>query len=114
MNYQTPIRAGDLVRQIVIQRRSASKDSFGQESTAWVDVVVTRASIEPLSGYELVAAQAQFAETSHRIEIRYRPGITAAMRAVYQTRVFNILAVMDDFTAHKKLVLLCSEGLNQG
>lgn len=112
--YSVPIRAGDLKRQIVIQSRSTGKDSFGQSAVTWTNMVTTRAAITPLSGNELIAAQAQFAETTHHIEIRYRTGITAAMRAIYQGRVFNILSVIDDFTAHRRLVLVCSEGLNQG
>lgn len=112
--YSLPIRAGDLKRQITIQSRVAGKDSFGQSSVAWVDFVSTRAAITPLQGNELVTAQAQFAEISHHVEIRLRPGITASMRILYQGRIFNILSVIDDFTAHRRLVLMCSEGLNQG
>lgn len=108
------IRAGELNRQITIQARSATKDSFGQESTTWTDVITCFASISPLSGRELIAAQAQVAETTHEIQIRYRNWVTPANRVKYQGRVFNILNVLDEDMRHKSLRLLCSEGLNQG
>lgn len=103
-----------LNRRITLQQRSASKDSFGQESTNWTDYLTCWARIEPLSGRELIAAQAQQAETTHEIVIRYRPGIVPAMRAVYQGRIFNVLSVIDPEMAHAALQLQCSEGLTQG
>lgn len=108
------LRSGDLRRQIVIQQRSTTKDTHGQESTSWSDVATTWAAIEPLNGRELLAAQAQQSETTHQVVIRYRTGITAANRVLYQGRVFNVLSVIDQDMKHRSLMLLCSEGLNQG
>lgn len=108
------LQSGALNRRITLQNRFASVDSYGQQSTIWSDQLSCWASITPLSGRELVAAQAMNAEVTHEIRIRYRPGITAAMRATYQGRIFNIQAVTDVDTAHVELQLLCSEGLNNG
>ena len=49
-----------------------------------------------------------------QVVIRYRPGIVAPMRLLYEGAIFNILSVLDDFTRHRKLTLLCSEGLTRG
>lgn len=108
------LRIGELNRQIKLQQRASSQDTYGQQVNTWSDVCTTWAHIRPLSGRELIAAQAVQSEVSHEIVIRYRPGITAAMRAVYQGRFFNILAVLDQDTQHRSLVLQVSEGLNQG
>lgn len=108
------IRSGDMKRRITFQTRSATKDGYGQESTTWSDLLSCWADIQPLSGRELVAAQAQLAETTHEIQIRYRTGITAALRVVYQGRIFNVLSVIDQDMQHRRLSLMCSEGLNQG
>lgn len=108
------LRAGDLNRRITIQQRSSTPDSYGQQSGAWTDVVTCWAGIEPLTGRELLAAQAVNTENTHQVKLRYRTGITAAMRVVYQGRLFNILSVIDPDTAHVALHLLCSEGLTQG
>jgi SPP1 family predicted phage head-tail adaptor len=36
------------------------------------------------------------------------------MRVIYQGRVFDIQSVIDVDTQHRRLALMCSEGLNQG
>jgi SPP1 family predicted phage head-tail adaptor len=108
------MRAGALRRQVALQTRIASKDTFGQASVSWTTTATTWADIEPLSGRELMAAQAQQAETTHKVSIRYRSGVTPAMRVVYQGRNFNVLSVLDDDMAHKSLTLLCSEGMTNG
>lgn len=108
------IRSGEFDRRISIQARGTTKDSFGQQVTTWTEVISCWARIRPMSGRELIAAQAVQAETTHRIEILYRPTVVPAMRAVYQGRIFNIESVIDDGTRHETLTLLCGEGLNQG
>jgi SPP1 family predicted phage head-tail adaptor len=45
------------------------------------------------------------------VTIRYRPGVTSAMRVRYQGRKFNILTVLDVEMAHVALELTCAEGL---
>ena len=108
------LRAGDMGRRITIQARGAGADSYGQQVSTWADVLTCWASIEPIDGRELLTAKSINAEVSHRVVVRYRAGIIAAMRVVYQGRFFNILSVIDPDTAHVALHLLCSEGLNQG
>lgn len=108
------MRSGTLNRQITLQQRVATVDTFGQRSLTWVDVAPTWAEIAPLTGRELEAAQAIHSEVSHQVTIRYRPGVTAAMRAVYQGRFFQIQAVLDTDTRHEQMLLMCSEGTNDG
>ena len=103
--------AGNLRRQVLIQQRGATVDTYGQRSTTWSDLVTTMADIQPLQGRELELAQAINAEVTHLVVMRYRPGITAAMRVVYQGRRFAIHSVMDVDTRHKTLQLACAEGL---
>lgn len=105
------LNSGDLNRRIRIEQRAVQRDTVGQLASPWDPVVTCWARIDQLSGRELVMAQAIHAETTHRIRIRYRPGITAAMRAVYGDRQFNVLGVTDPETAHVALDLFCSEGL---
>lgn len=108
------IRAGELDRRVTLQQRSTSQDTFGQQVTTWTDVAVLWANVRPLSGRELLTAGAINAELSHVVTIRYRAGITPAMRLTYGGQVFNILSVVDPEMAHVSLELQCSTGLNQG
>lgn len=108
----TLIDAGRLNRRVKLQQRVATVDAEGQQSTQWVDVVNTWASIEPASGREVLMGQAIQAEVTHTVTIRYRQGVTAAMRLVYQAELpYNIQSVIDVDTRHIAMVLLCSQGL---
>lgn len=108
------VRIGALDRRITLQQRSSSKDSSGQQSQTWSDAFTCWAAIDPLSGRELQAAQAIVAETTHEVLIRYRSTVRPDMRVVYQTKVFDVLNVLDEGMQHRMLRMLCSEGLNQG
>lgn len=108
------IRSGDLRRRITFQTRTTSVDTFGQQGITWADYLSCWADIQPMSGRELISAQALQAETTHEVVIRFRAGIVPAMRVVYQARRFNVLSVIDNDMQHRRLSLLCSEGLNQG
>jgi len=98
----TPLRSGDLRRRITLQRRTTGQDSVGQAATTWQNVATVWASIDLQ------------AEVTHTITIRYRPNVTAAMRAVYQGATYNIECVIDVEQRHVAMTLLCTVGLNEG
>lgn len=108
------MRAGKLNRRVVIESCATTQDAYGQRLTTWSTLANAWAYIKPLAGYELVAAQAVHAETTHQVDIRYQAGITTAHRVNFSGRLFNIVAVLDIDMGHRALRLLCSEGLNQG
>lgn len=108
------MQAGKLRKRIEIQRRSTTRDSYGQPTTAWETLATTQAEIEPMSGRELVAAMAVQSEVTHTVTIRYRPGINATLRIKYADRLFNIHSVIDESERHRMLTLMCSEGMNDG
>jgi len=104
-----------LRHRITIQSRSTTPDAYGGQPTTWTDFAVNvAAAIRPLSSRELMAAQAVQAETSHMITIRYRPGIVAAMRAVYKGRYFNLATPLNTDERNIELVIPAVEGLNNG
>lgn len=79
----------------------------GEPNTAWVDFLPrVSASVEPLRGRELYAAQEHQADVDVRIRIRYREGIEPTMRVVHDGRVYDIRAVIDPDLRHRELELL--------
>ena len=115
----TAIRAGQLSRRITLQQQSPSVDSYGQQVSAWTDVATVWASVEPSVGRELMAAQAVSLDQPTTITIRWQPlfaspKAVAAMRAVYNGRIFNIHSVENEFERNTVLTLIASEGLNDG
>lgn len=116
------MRSGDLRHQIVIEQRSASQDSFGDQVQTWTTVTTTYADIVPLSGRELQAAQSISTEVSHQIRVRYNsniasfsdPKLMAALRVRFGNRLFNIHASLNVDERNNEMNFLASEGLNLG
>lgn len=115
------LNAGTLRHKITIQRLEDVEDSAGevQDSNGdpvqeWVDVATVWAAIEPVSGREFIAAQAEQSKVIARIVIRYRNDIDAAMRLfhAYKQLYYNIEAVLPDKESGLEyLTLLVSEGV---
>lgn len=101
---------GILRHRITIQEeRDGGKNRFNEQIKTWEDIATVWASIEPISGREYWAGQQVQSEITHRIRIRYRPGIKPAMRVLYQNRLFEIESVIDYQERHEFLQLMCKE-----
>lgn len=114
-----PISAGMLTRRIKIQRPSTIKDSVGAPCRSWLDVTTVWADIQPLSGKEAVIANRISAELSHQIIVRYQslfdnPQQVALMRVLYKARIFNIHSALNEDEKRTQIILLASEGLDDG
>jgi SPP1 family predicted phage head-tail adaptor len=100
----------------MLQRPEYSQDPVsGDVIPSWVDVGKVWAGIEPLSAREFIAAAAGQTEVTSRVVIRYRQGITSAMRIIQGHKVYNIQGVLADMESGREyLTLPCSEGINDG
>lgn len=106
--------AGKLNRRITIQSPSETKDEYGQPTTDWTDVGWPWASIAAPTSKEVYALGPGFtAQVTHKIVIRWREGVTSAMRVVYRGRIFQIQTVSDPDEGRVQLNLMCLE-LNEG
>jgi SPP1 family predicted phage head-tail adaptor len=103
------INAGKYRSIITIQQKNQTKDSFGQKSDVWNDFLKCRASISPISGKDYFSADVIQSETSHRVLMRYYPGITPDMRINYNGRTFIIQAIINFQELSKELQLYCKE-----
>lgn len=110
------IAAGKLRWQIQIMQPTNEQSSSGDVDPAATSLFATTwASVESLMGRELYAAQQRVSEVTHKITIRYQPGVLANMSVLFsdpgdgRPRVFQIMAVQNpDETTHM-LSLLCVE-----
>lgn len=98
-----------LRHRVTIQNKVTLPDGYGGVTSTWQDVATVWASVEPLNGRELYAAQQVKAELTHRIRIRYMSGIKPEMRIAFDNRTFEIEAIIDPEERHESLELLCSE-----
>lgn len=111
--------AGTLRHRIAIQEPTETQDpNTGEITIVWNTVSgmsAVPAEIAPLSAKEFIAGQAIQSEIVARITIRYRAGITAKMRAVHGSKIYNIRGVLQDpKTGIDWLTLPVSEGTNAG
>lgn len=105
------MRIGPLNKRVAIRSAAAVQDEYHEETLTWSTDATVWASVEPLSGRELISAQQTHAETTHRIRMRYQPNttVTAEKRILYDSRVFEIVSVINKKEKKVMLELLCKE-----
>lgn len=90
------LSAGQLRNQIKLQAPASGEDALGQPTVGWNDVVTVWANIRHMSGSEAIRAGMEGSTVKASIRIRYREGVTPAMRVLYGSTVYRILAVLPD------------------
>lgn len=106
------LKAGDFDQRITVQQPATGQDAYGAPNTGWVDVAALWAKVADVSGREYLAAAAVQAAVTTKITIRYRTGITAAMRVLHGADVYNIEAVLKQ--DKRVCTLMCVRGVNNG
>lgn len=106
MNMRDP---GQLNRRITLQAPSAGQDALGQPLGTWSDVATVWADIRHPSGLQALKADAASSTVRASIRIRWRTGVTAAMRLVdvASGAVYAIRAVLPDVQTRAHLDLVC-------
>lgn len=111
------MRAGKLRHRVTIQQRTAASPTnypSGEKDASWTTYLTVWASVEPLSGRELFAAQQVTSDVNVRIRMRYRDGVTAKMRVSFNSKIYDIVAVINREERNVELELLCTEGASHG
>lgn len=109
------MQAGKLRHRIEIQKRqTGGVDAFGGRSEGWSFVAKAWASIEPQTGRQLEFARQFTATVSHKITMRYVPGLSPAMRVKFGSRIFEINGVIDLEERHREINLFCTENATKG
>lgn len=105
-------RAVCLDKEVEFQSLAAGQDEYGAPSTTWTTFATEWAEIKDLTGREFLRAGGTQSEVTTTITIRWREGIDATTRAVYDGKIYNLSAVLGE--DRRWLVLMCSKGLNNG
>jgi len=120
MTAPTRTTSSRLRRRLTLQQEVETPDGAGGYTRSWQNITDLWAEIVPLvgsggsakgSGTEKPFGGQLQASISHRILLRYRDGITAAMRLIYENRVFNIRSIADINEDRDTLQLLVQEGV---
>lgn len=114
------MRAGALRHWLTFEKLVVDQDSDGARVETWLPAfdVSSRMPCEvvALSGRELIAAQAQNSKVSHRIKVRYRPGLEPKMRARDPDgTIFSFEALIPDASSRiRHVTILATAGVNVG
>lgn len=106
--------ASRLNKRITLQQQGAGRDAAGQPIPAGWENLFTDgdgkcwAEIKDISGKEFISATAEQSAVTTRITIRYRPGLTSALRVLFGTDVYDVRAVLGQ--DGRTLQLMCTRG----
>ena len=103
------MRAGLLRNRVTIQTRSETTDDFGEIDFSWSNSATVWASVEPLSGRELMNAQQAGATVTHKITMRYKSGVNPKDRISFDSRTIEIESVRNYRERDISLELMCRE-----
>lgn len=101
---------GRLRQRLTLQRESGTPDAGGGYALGWVDLATVWGAVEALTGRERLQAAALESTVTHRMLLRARTDIDAAMRVVWRGRAFNIRAHLDRTGRDRLTELLVEEG----
>lgn len=106
------INAGDFKHIVIIQDQTGSTNSYGESTDEdWTDFSKTRAGVYPLSGREFFSGEQVNSEVTHKVNMRYIPGVKPSMRISFNGRFFEILSVINFQEGNRLLQLLCKESV---
>lgn len=109
------MEAGQLRERVTLQEPTVVVDSFGQPVKTWVTLATLWAAVIPVSGRELIASEAEHAEITVRVIIRYRGEIDATMRFLHRGMVYEIKAPpINKDMRNREIEVLCAQGMSEG
>ena len=103
------MRAGRLRHRGVIEEKTASRDAYGAEVVAWVEVATVWMSVEPLGGREWFQAQGMQAEVTARLRMRHRSDVRPEMRVRVAGHVFDVMTAIDVGERGRELEVMVRE-----
>jgi len=108
------VNIGNMRQRILFQQRSPGVDALGQPSTTWLTVCEVWAEITALTGRELTVGRLERAESSTRLVVRYRSGLSTAMRVQHGATFYDITEISDLDGRKRFLQIMGKTGVSNG
>lgn len=103
-----------LRHRVTLQEPALTTDNAGGYTRTWDDVADLWAEVSPLEAQSFSQERLQDlhlqSRVTHRVTLRYREGVTADMRLVFEERVLVIRAIVNARELGEALVILAEEG----
>ena len=90
------IKAGDLRERVSVMAYRETKNAMGEVVPVYDQTFATVwASVQGVTARELLLAGQQQTEISHRVRLRYLPGLTQQMRLSWRGRTLEIVSILE-------------------
>ena len=89
------IDPGKLRERITVQIASGTTNALGETVLAWSNSSAVWASVEGVSAREALIAGQQETSVTHRLRLRYLPGLTQQMRFAWRGRTLEIVSLLE-------------------
>ena len=89
------IDPGKLRERVTVQIASGTTNALGETVLAWADSSAVWASVEGVSAREALAAGQQETTISHKVRLRYLPGLSQNMRFSWRSRTLDIVSLLE-------------------
>lgn len=89
------IRPGELRDRITVQIASGSTNALGETVLTWSNSTSVWAQVEGVSAREQFTAGQNQVAISHRVRMRYLPGLTQGMRFAWHGRTLEIVSLLE-------------------
>ena len=104
-----PINIGQLRHRLELHSASSTDNDFGEPILTFASYTTVWGQVSPMKGEELFHAQQTIPTITHKVLIRYNSNVTAEHRVVFDSRTFEINAVLNPEERNEMLFLHCTE-----
>lgn len=101
----------EMNKRITLQYPVNTPDGMGGSNTTFVTSTSVYAAIWPTSAKEHIEAMQTGITITHKIRIRYNASLAGSWRILWESRYFNIVAIIDLNMDHRWMDLLCKEAI---
>jgi SPP1 family predicted phage head-tail adaptor len=94
--------------RVTVQVASGTTNSLGETVLSWANSSAVWASVEGVASREALAAGQQDVTITHRVRLRYLPGLTQRDRFSWRSRTLNIVSLLE-YASRSEHVAICEE-----
>lgn len=103
------MQAGQLRSLITIQQTTQTVGNLGEVVDSWATFKVRSAKVVPLNGRERFTENRERSVNQVRFELRRLAGVTPKMRVSWDSRIFDIVSVINVDERNRELHLMTEE-----
>ena len=89
------IDPGKLRERVTVQIASGTTNTLGETVLAWSNSTAVWASVEGVSAREVLSFGQQETSITHKVRLRYLPGLTQQMRFAWRSRTLDIVSLLE-------------------